>query len=56
MDMEGAVEEQRHTLLTSTLDRTEWRDSGSGRFTYGERDSDTHWIGSWVGPEPVWTL
>jgi hypothetical protein len=26
------------------------------RLTPGERAPGTHWIGGWVGPEPVWTL
>jgi hypothetical protein len=41
--------------LTSALDIGEWSVSRPGRFTPRERSPDTHWIGCWVGPEPVWT-
>jgi hypothetical protein len=30
--------------------RGEWSASHSGRFTSGEIDPGTHWIGGWVGP------
>jgi hypothetical protein len=33
MNSEGAVEEQRHTLLTVAPDKAEWLDLRSGRFT-----------------------
>ena len=29
--------------------------SRSGRFTAGEKSPGTYWVGSWVGPHPVWT-
>jgi len=28
----------------------DWSASRPGRFTARERESDTHWIGGWVGP------
>jgi hypothetical protein len=37
-------------LLTLALDRGEWSASRPSRFTPGERDPGTHWIGGWVGP------
>jgi hypothetical protein len=44
------VDVQIHVSLTSTLVGGEWSASLPGRLTPGERASDTHWIGSWVGP------
>jgi hypothetical protein len=43
------VELQLHAFLISALDGGEWSTSGPGPFISRERDSDTHWIGSWVG-------
>jgi hypothetical protein len=34
------------------LNGGEWFAKCSGRFTPGERDPGTHWIGGWVGPRP----
>jgi hypothetical protein len=39
--------------LTSALAGNEWLASRSASFTWSERDSGTHWIGSWVGPRAV---
>jgi hypothetical protein len=36
--------------LTSALDGGKWSASRPRRFTPRERDPDTHWIGSWMGP------
>jgi len=36
------------------LDGGQWSASRPGRFNTGERTSDTHWIGGWVGQKPVW--
>jgi hypothetical protein len=44
-----------HVILTSVLVGGEWSASRPGRFIPGERASDIHWIGGWVGPELVWT-
>jgi hypothetical protein len=46
----GGVDVYIHIFLTSPLAGGEWSDSRPGRFTAGERDSDTHWIGGWVDP------
>jgi hypothetical protein len=35
--------------LTSALDGGGWSASRPGRFTPRERDTDSHWIGGWVG-------
>jgi hypothetical protein len=37
-------------FLTSALGGSEWAASCPSCFTSGERASDTHWIGGWVGP------
>jgi hypothetical protein len=37
-------------FLTSAQIGGEWSASRTGRFTYGERALDTHWIGDGVGP------
>jgi hypothetical protein len=55
---EGVLGERRYSsthTLTSALDGDEWPVSRPGCFTPGERASGAHWIGGWVGPEPVWT-
>jgi hypothetical protein len=41
---------QIYVFLVSALVGGEWSAPRSGRFTAGERASDTHWIGGWVGP------
>jgi hypothetical protein len=41
--------------LASALDGGEWSAPRLNRFTTRERAPSTHWIGSWVGTEPVWT-
>jgi hypothetical protein len=43
-------------FLTSALDEGEWLVSRPGRFTSGETAPGTHWIGSWVVPQTLWTL
>jgi hypothetical protein len=47
----GRVDVWTHIFLTSTLVGGEWSASGPGRFTSGERVTDTHGIGCWVDPE-----
>jgi hypothetical protein len=37
-------------FLNSALVGGEWSASRPGRFTPGEREPGTHWIGGWVGP------
>jgi hypothetical protein len=37
-------------FLTSALVGGEWSASRPGRFTPGERDPGTRWIGGWVSP------
>jgi hypothetical protein len=39
-----------HIFLTSALAGGEWSASRPGRFTPGERDRGTHWIGGWMDP------
>jgi hypothetical protein len=39
------VEEQRHQLLTLTLDVDEWSTSLRGHFTVGMAISGVHWVG-----------
>jgi hypothetical protein len=51
----GGVDVYIHVFLTSVLVGDEWSASSSGRFTPGEGAFCTHWIGGWVGPEPIWT-
>jgi len=36
--------------LTAALDGGYWWASCAGCFTPGERTSDMHWTGGWVGP------
>jgi len=48
--MYEGVEIQRHTFITAVLREGEWSASCPGRFTRGERDPDTQWIGGWGGP------
>jgi hypothetical protein len=51
------VKVQLRAFLTSALDDAdEWLASFPGRFALGERAASTHWIGSWLVSEPVWTL
>jgi hypothetical protein len=47
----GGVEVYIHVFLTSALVGGEWSASRPCRFTPGERDPGTHWIGGWVGPK-----
>jgi hypothetical protein len=44
-----------HIFLASALAGGEWSASSPCHFTPGERAPGTHWIGGWVGLEPVWT-
>jgi hypothetical protein len=46
----GEVDVWIHIFLTSALAGGEWSASRPGRFTPGERDPGTHWIGGWVDP------
>jgi hypothetical protein len=46
----GGVDVQTHAFLFSALAGGEWPASRPGRFTPGERDSRTYWIGGWVEP------
>jgi hypothetical protein len=41
---------QIYIFLTSALVRGDWSASCPGRFTPGEIDLATHWIGDWVDP------
>jgi hypothetical protein len=43
----GGVDAQIYIFLTSALARGEWSASRTCRFSPGERDPGTHWIGSW---------
>jgi hypothetical protein len=55
---EGVLEEWRYSsmhYLISALGGGEWSVSRLGRFTPRERAPVNHWIGGWVGPQPVWT-
>jgi hypothetical protein len=45
----GGVDVYIHIFLTSALAGGEWSTSCSGRFTPGEIDPGTHWIGGWEG-------
>jgi len=38
------------SFFTLALNEDEWLALHPGCFTAGERASDTHWIGGWVGP------
>jgi hypothetical protein len=40
----GVVKVHQHAFVTSAIDGGEW-----SVCTSGERSSDTHWIGGWVG-------
>jgi len=44
----------RQAFLNSALGG-EWSASSRGCFIPEEIAPGTHWIGGWVGPEPVWT-
>jgi hypothetical protein len=44
------VDVQTHVFLTWVLDVGEWSASRPGRFAFGDRAPDTHWIGGRVGP------
>jgi hypothetical protein len=44
----GGVDVQIHIFLTSALVAGEWPASRFGRYTPGETDPGTHWIGGWV--------
>jgi hypothetical protein len=46
----GGVDVQVHIVLTSALVGGEWSVSRPCRFTPGEREHGTHWIGGWVDP------
>jgi hypothetical protein len=46
----GGVDVDDRIFLTSALVGDDWWASRSGRFTPGERASDTHWIGGWMNP------
>jgi hypothetical protein len=50
MKAHGGVDVWYHIFLTSALVGGEWSASHPGRFTPGERDPGTHWIGGWVDP------
>jgi hypothetical protein len=45
----GGASSYIHVFLTLALDGVEWSASRFGRYTFGERARNTHWIGSWVG-------
>jgi hypothetical protein len=45
-----------YSFLTLALDWGEWSASRSScTLPLGKGPLGTHWIGGWVGPEPVWT-
>jgi hypothetical protein len=46
----GGVDVSIYLFLNSALVRNEWSVSRLGRFTPGQRASDGHSIGGWVGP------
>jgi hypothetical protein len=46
----GEVDAHFHMFLTSVLAGVEWSASRLGRFTLGENDPVTYWIGGWVDP------
>jgi hypothetical protein len=46
----GGEDVRIHIFLTSALAGDEWSASGSGRFTPGERDPGSQWVGGWVDP------
>jgi hypothetical protein len=46
----GGVDIEIRIFLTSALAGGEWSASRPCRFTPGEIDASTHWIGDWVGP------
>jgi hypothetical protein len=56
MEALGGEECSSYSFSTSTLDGGEWSVSRPGRaLAPGGRTPGTHWIGGWIGPEPVWT-
>jgi hypothetical protein len=55
MNTHGGVKVLIQNFLTSAQVGDEWSASRPGSFTPEERASVTHWIGGWVGPDPVWT-
>ena len=46
----GEMETYRHALLIAAVNRGDWWDLRSGRFTPEERLHVTHWVGDWLGP------
>jgi len=44
---------QLHSVLTWALEGDDWLTSRSGRFC-PRKDPGTHWLGGWMGAEPVW--
>jgi hypothetical protein len=44
----GGMDVFIHIFLIAALAGDEWSASRPGRFTPGERDPGTHWIGSWM--------
>jgi hypothetical protein len=48
MKVYGGVDVEAHIFLTSALAGGEWSALRSGRFTFWERATGTHWIGGWV--------
>jgi hypothetical protein len=46
----GEVAVQIHSFFTSDLVEGKWSASRPSRFTSGETDPSTYWIGGWVGP------
>jgi hypothetical protein len=49
----GGMEIKFHAFLILTLDGGECSTPFPILFRPGERDPGSHWIGSWVGPEPA---
>jgi hypothetical protein len=49
MKMYGGVDIWIHIFLTSVLVESELSASRHCRFSPGERDHATHWIGGWMG-------
>jgi hypothetical protein len=50
MKMYGEVDVYIHIFLTTAVVNGEWLTSRHSPFIPKERDSDTYWIGGWVGP------
>jgi hypothetical protein len=48
--LNGTVEVLLHIFITSVLDGGQWSASCPSHFTPGEGASNTHLIGSWIGP------